>query len=168
MTDSESIRLKIIEADQRDVGKGIVRISERQMADLGVADYDLVEIRGNKSTSALAVKAYPTDEDMDVARVDGLIRSNMGATIGQFVEISKAEWKPAEKVSLAPVGRGIQISIPSEALRKVFLGRPVSKGDVISTTTLRRPPETSPLGRTPCSTRSSKGPIRDRPSASAR
>ena len=140
MTDSESIRLKIIEADQRDVGKGIVRISERQMADLGVADYDLVEIRGNKSTSALAVKAYPTDEDMDVARVDGLIRSNMGATIGQFVEISKAEWKPAEKVSLAPVGRGIQISIPSEALRKVFLGRPVSKGDVISTTTLRRPP----------------------------
>ena len=51
MTDSESIRLKIIEADQRDVGKGIVRISERQMADLGVADYDLVEIRGNKSTA---------------------------------------------------------------------------------------------------------------------
>ncbi|HNR56919.1 MAG TPA: AAA family ATPase, partial [Methanothrix sp.] len=140
MTDSESIRLKIIEADQRDVGKGIVRISGRQMADLGIADYDLVEIRGTKAASALAVKAYPTDEDMDVARVDGLIRSNVGSSIGQFVEITKAEWRPAEKVSLAPVGRGIQISIPSDALRKVFLGRPVSKGDVISTTTLRRPP----------------------------
>jgi transitional endoplasmic reticulum ATPase len=110
------------------------------MADLGIADYDLVEIRGTKAASALAVKAYPTDEDMDVARVDGLIRSNVGSSIGQFVEITKAEWRPAEKVSLAPVGRGIQISIPSDALRKVFLGRPVSKGDVISTTTLRRPP----------------------------
>jgi transitional endoplasmic reticulum ATPase len=140
MTDSESIRLKIIEADQRDVGKGIVRISGRQMAELGIADYDLVEIKGSKSASALAMKAYATDEDMDVARVDGLIRSNVGAGIGQFVEISKAEWRPAERVSLAPVGRGIQISIPSDALRKVFLGRPVSKGDVISTTTLRRPP----------------------------
>ncbi|HRW82551.1 MAG TPA: CDC48 family AAA ATPase [Methanothrix sp.] len=140
MTDSESIRLKIIEADQRDVGKGIVRISERQMAELGLSDFDLVEIKGNKSASALAVKAYPTDEEMDVVRMDGLIRSNAGAGIGQFVEISKAEWRPAERVSLAPVGRGIQISIPSDALRKVFLGRPLSKGDVISTTTLRRPP----------------------------
>ncbi|HPJ83765.1 MAG TPA: AAA family ATPase, partial [Methanothrix sp.] len=140
MTNSESIRLKIIEADQRDVGKGIVRISGRQMAELGLSDYDLVEIKGAKSTSALAVKAYATDEDMDVVRMDGLIRSNVGAGIGQFVEISKAEWKPAERVSLAPIGRGIQISIPSDALRKVFLGRPVSKGDVISTTTLRRPP----------------------------
>ncbi|HPE64363.1 MAG TPA: CDC48 family AAA ATPase [Methanothrix sp.] len=129
-----------MEADQRDVGKGIVRISERQMAELGLSDFDLVEIKGNKSASALAVKAYPTDEEMDVVRMDGLIRSNAGAGIGQFVEISKAEWRPAERVSLAPVGRGIQISIPSDALRKVFLGRPLSKGDVISTTTLRRPP----------------------------
>jgi len=147
MTDSESIRLKIIEADQRDVGKGIVRISGRQMADLGVGDYDVVVVKGAKSTSALVVKAYPTDEDMDVVRMDGLIRSNVGAGIGQFVEISKAEWKPAERVALAPVGRGMQISIPSDALRKVFLGRPVSKGDVISTTTLRRPPGESFSGK---------------------
>lgn len=147
MTDSESIRLKIIEADQRDVGKGIIRISERQMADLEIVDYDLVNIKGAKFTSALAVKAYPTDEDMEIVRMDGLIRSNVGAGIGQFVEISKAEWKPAERVTLAPVGRGIQISIPSEALRKVFLGRPVSKGDVISTTTLRRPPGDLATGR---------------------
>ena len=49
MTDSESIRLKIIEADQRDVGKGIVRISERQMAELGLSDFDLVEKIGRAS-----------------------------------------------------------------------------------------------------------------------
>ena len=147
MTDSESIRLKIIEADQRDVGKGIVRISQRQMADLGLVEYDVVNIKGGKPTSGLAAKAYPTDEDMDVVRMDGLIRSNSSSSIGQFVEVSKAEWSPAEKVTLAPVGRGIQIDIPSETLTKVFSGRPVSKGDVISTTTLRRPASPPAAGK---------------------
>jgi len=79
LTDSESIRLKIIEADQRDVGKGIVRISERQMADMGLVEYDVVNIKGGKPTSALegpvpegdAVgKVEPFGYDEDLAGID--------------------------------------------------------------------------------------------------
>jgi len=140
MTNSKSIRLKVIEADQRDVGKGTVRISERHINELGVKEYDMVEVKGEKTTSALAVKAYPTDEQMDLIRMDGLIRSNTGSTIGQFVEIFKAEWCEAEHVTLAPMIHGMKISVPSDALLKVFEDRPVCKGDVISTTTLRKPP----------------------------
>ncbi len=147
MIDSKFIRLKVVEADQRDVGKGIIRISERQMVELGVKEYEMVMVKGEKVTSALAVKAYSTDEQMDIVRMDGLIRSNTESTIGQFVEVFKAEWKEATHVTFAPMGKGIQISVPSDALLKVFEDRPVCKGDVISTTTLRRPPGESFAGK---------------------
>lgn len=139
MTDTGSIQLKVVEADQRDVGKGIVRLSERHLSKLGIEEYEMVEIVGFKTTSALAAKAYPSDEQMNLVRMDGLIRSNAGSSIGQFVEISKAKWKEAQYVTLAPVSKGMHLSVSSDALKKVFSGRPVCKGDVVSTTTFKRP-----------------------------
>jgi transitional endoplasmic reticulum ATPase len=142
----EVIRLKVVEADQRDVGKGIVRISEEYMKRIGVRTLEVVEIRGSKSTSALAVNAYTADRGLDIIRMDGLIRSNSGAGIGQFVEIKKADWREALHVTLAPLEHGLQIYAPGDVMTKVFLGRPVTKGDIISTTSVRRPP-TDSLGR---------------------
>lgn len=55
MTDSKTtIKLKVAEADQRDVGKGIVRIGESFREKLGLKPFDVVEIKGEKSTSALS------------------------------------------------------------------------------------------------------------------
>ena len=51
--DENSIKLKVAEADQRDVGKGIVRIDETFREKLGLKPFDVVEIRGGKTTSAL-------------------------------------------------------------------------------------------------------------------
>jgi len=44
------------------------------------------------------------------------------------------------------VTQGMQIFAPGDVLIKVFNGRPVIKGDIISTTSVRRPP-TETLGR---------------------
>ena len=49
--DKSTIKLKVAEADQRDVGKGIVRIDEKFREKLGLKPFDVVEIRGGKSTS---------------------------------------------------------------------------------------------------------------------
>jgi len=73
----KSIRLKVAEADQRDVGKGIVRIDEKFRNMIGVNIFDVVEIRVEQhSTSAVVGRAYPQDEGLDVIRMDGLIRTN--------------------------------------------------------------------------------------------
>lgn len=136
--DKITIKLKVAEADLRDVGKGIVRIDESFRQRLGLKPFDVVEITGGKVTSALIGRPYPSDEGLDIIRMDGLIRTNSKTSIGEYVEIRKAEWKEAKNVTLAPVTKGMQIYAPSEILQSVFMNRTVSKGDFISTTSLRK------------------------------
>src|SRR5574341_708728 len=137
----KSVRLRVIEADQRDVGKGIVRIDEKYRNIIGVNIFDVVELKGERITSAIAGRSYPEDEGLDVIRMDGLIRTNAKTSIGEYVEVKKADWKEAKKVTLAPVAPNIHIYAPSESLRAIFRNRTVSKGDIISTTSVRRPRE---------------------------
>jgi len=146
MTDGESVRLKVAEANQGDVGKGIVRIGEGYLEKTGARPLDVVEVGGSRPTAALAVSAYSADQGIDMIRMDGLIRSNAGTSIGQYVEIKKAVWNEAKHVTMAPVTQGMQIFAPGDVLTKVFNGRPIIRGDVISTTSVRKPP-TDSLGR---------------------
>ena len=146
MSDEESVKLKVSEANQGDVGKGIVRVSEEFLDKMGARTLDVVEIIGSRSTAALAVNAYSADQGVDIVRMDGLIRSNAGTSIGQYIEVKKATWSDAKHVTLAPVTQGMQIFAPGDVLTKVFQGRPVTKGDVISTTSVRKPP-TDSFGR---------------------
>ena len=143
MSDGEPARLKVAEANQGDVGKGIVRISEDYLNKIGARNLEVVEVVGTRTTSALAVSAYSADQGKDTVRMDGLIRSNAGTSIGQYVEIKKAPWSEAKHVTLAPVTQGMQIFAPGDVLTKVFHGRPIVKGDVISTTSIRKPPSDS-------------------------
>ncbi|WP_440948134.1 CDC48 family AAA ATPase [Methanosarcina sp. T3] len=145
--DKSIINLKVAEADQRDVGKGIVRIDERFREKLGLKPFDVVEIKGGKSTSALIGRPYPSDAGLDIVRMDGLIRTNAKTSIGEYVDIRKADWKEAKNVTLAPVAKGMQIYAPSETLKAVFMNRTVSKGDFISTTSLRRSRERENFGK---------------------
>jgi transitional endoplasmic reticulum ATPase len=146
MIEGESIRLKVTESNQGDVGKGIVRMGEEFLEKIGARPLDVVEVTGSRPTAALAVSAYSIDQGIDMIRMDGLIRSNAGTSIGQYVEIKKAEWSEAKHVTLAPVTQGMQIFAPGDVLTKVFSGRPLIRGDIISTTSVRKPP-TDSLGR---------------------
>lgn len=164
---SEAVRLKVAEADQRDVGKGIARVSDEYMKRMGVRPLDVIEITGDRKTAALVVSAYSADQGLDIIRMDGLIRSNAGSSIGQYVEVKKAEWSEAKHVTLAPVTKGMQIFAPSEVLTKVFQGRPVCKGDIISTTSVRRPPSDT-FGRETMFEEIFRASSEPKPSASAR
>ena len=146
MTDGEPVKLKVAEANQGDVGKGIVRMGEEFLEKIGARPLDVVEVTGSRPTAALAVSAYSADQGIDMIRMDGLIRSNAGTSIGQSVEVKKAVWNEAKHVTLAPVTQGMQIFAPGDVLTKVFNGRPVIRGDVISTTSVRKPP-TETMGR---------------------
>jgi len=99
MTDGESVRLKVAEANQGDVGKGIVRIGEAYLEEIGARPLDVVEVTGSRPTAALVVSAYSADQGIDMIRMDGLIRSNAGASIGQYVEI-KSRYGTRQSMSL--------------------------------------------------------------------
>lgn len=133
------LRIKVDSARQEDVGKGIVRIGSQQIKALGVERDDVVEIKGKRTTAAIAVLSYPEDQGLEIVRMDGLIRGNVGVGIGEHVELKKANWKEAKKVSLSPAKEGLRLAGSGEGLRPTLLYRPLVQGDLISTTVFNQP-----------------------------
>jgi transitional endoplasmic reticulum ATPase len=130
---SRDVILKVAEAKQRDVGRGIVRIDRSTMARLGVEAGDAVEIIGKKATVAIAWPAYPEDEGLGFIRMDGVTRHNAGVSIGDTVVVRKAQLQPAQRVVLAPSGvSGLAVSPEfSEYVKERLLHRPLRRGDVV-------------------------------------
>jgi transitional endoplasmic reticulum ATPase len=140
------LRIRVAEAVQPDVGQGIVRLGIQQMQSLGLEEGGVVQIQGKRLTAAVVLASHPEDEGIEVVRMDGLIRGNARVGIGEFVELSAAEWKEAKNVVLAPAREGLRISGSGEALRSTLLHRPFVEGDVISTSLFRHPPQVAPSG----------------------
>jgi transitional endoplasmic reticulum ATPase len=128
----EGVKLKVVEALQDDVYKGIARIDPQLMRDLGLIRGDMIVIRGGRETLAIVDRAYPADVGENIIRVDGLIRKNARVGVSEHVSVLKANAKPAGKLNIAPVQQGIMVQADPEMLKNSLLGRPVVKGDVIS------------------------------------
>ena len=133
MTDKKQIKLKVVEALQDDAYKGIARIDAEVMRDLEIRRGDVILIKGNRPTVAIADRAYPADVGEGIIRIDGILRKNAKAGIGDVVVVSKAEIKEAKKIMLAPAQKGITIQIQGDpdGLRKGLLGRALVKGDIV-------------------------------------
>src|SRR3989344_4709104 len=128
----EEIRLKVGELTERgDFGRGIIRISARDMKRVGVTEGDIVELEGKRKTAAIAVRSYPADIGLDIIRMDGLVRRNCGAGISEPVKISKADGKEAKAVTIAPARRGIIIHMGGNLIKQTLLMRPLIVGDII-------------------------------------
>lgn len=65
------IRLKVAEADKREVGRGIARVNERHVKEIGASYGDVIQINGRRSTAAIVGSAFPSDMHLDVVRIDG-------------------------------------------------------------------------------------------------
>ncbi len=135
---SKEIKLKVAEAIQDDVNKGIVRIDSGFMKEVGVRVGDIVEIEGQRKTVGIADRAYPGDIGLEIIRMDGIIRRNAKTGIGEPIKIRKAEVKEAKKVIIAPAKKGIIIRASPEIFKQGLLGRAVVKGDIVSLGGTRR------------------------------
>ncbi len=127
----DKVKLKVVEALADDAYKGIARIDSEVMRDLGVKRGDVIVIKGNRETVAIADRAYPADVGEGIIRIDGILRRNAKTGIGDVVEIAKAQIKEAKKVMVAPAQKGIMVQADPEGLRRGLLGRALVKGDVV-------------------------------------
>jgi transitional endoplasmic reticulum ATPase len=96
---TNEIILKVAEAVQDDVNKGIIRIDSNFMKQISVNPGDIVEIEGKRKTAAIVGRAYPGDIGLNIIRADGLIRINADTSIGETVKIRKIQVKEAKKNS---------------------------------------------------------------------
>ena len=131
-------KLKVAEAIQDDVHKGIVRIDTNFMKEMGVRPGDIVSMKGGKETVAIVDRAYPGDIGLNIIRMDGLIRRNAKTGIGEYVALEKAEVKEAQKITIAPARAGIVVKASPNIFKQGLLGRAVVKGDILSLGGTRR------------------------------
>jgi len=103
------IQLRVGDARQRDVGRGIARIDQRTMQKLGISAGDVIEIVNKRTTSAIAWPAYSEDQNRDIIRIDGFTRKNSGVAINEYVVIRPAKVKTALSITLAPVDMRLNV-----------------------------------------------------------
>ena len=135
--DSE-LKLKVAEAIQDDVNKGIVRIDNNFMQEAGIRVGDIVEIEGGRKTAAITDRAYPGDIGLNIIRMDGIVRRNAKTGIGELVKVKKADVKEGKKVIIAPARKGIMIRASPDIFKQGLLGRAVVKGDIVALGGTRR------------------------------
>ncbi|HDJ04821.1 MAG TPA: AAA family ATPase, partial [Candidatus Bathyarchaeota archaeon] len=103
------VQLRVLDARQRDVARGIARIDQITMQKLGVSAGDVIEIIGKRSTSAIAWPAYSEDQGRGIIRIDGFVRKNAGVSINEYVIVRKAKVRNATSITLAPVDMRLSV-----------------------------------------------------------
>jgi len=102
-SENNVVHPKVLEAYSTDVRKSIARLDEKSMNILDIKEDDIVEIQAKRKTVAKC-KKFPISEDSaDVIRIDGLIRNNAGAEIGDTITVSKTRAYPAQEITVRPL-----------------------------------------------------------------
>lgn len=124
------MQLRVGDARQRDVGRGIARIDQRAMQKLDISAGDVVEIVGKRTTSAIAWPAYSEDQNRDMIRIDGFTRKNAGMAINEYVLIRPAKVKSALSITLAPVDMRLNVDEDfTNFVRNRLMERTLVEGD---------------------------------------
>ncbi len=122
--------LRVADALQRDVGRGIARIDPKVVQELGLTSGDVVQIVGKRKTNALCWPAHEQDYGKGIVRIDGYLRNNAGVSIDDKVTIRKIDAKIAERLMLAPT-EPLRIVGGEEYLSQLLEGRVLSRGDFV-------------------------------------
>ncbi len=124
------VQLRVGDARQRDVGRGIARIDQRTMQKLGISAGDVIEIVNKRTTSAIAWPAYSEDQNRDIIRIDGFTRKNSGVAINEYVVVRPAKVKTALALTLAPVDMRLNVDEDfTNFVRNRLMERTLVEGD---------------------------------------
>jgi transitional endoplasmic reticulum ATPase len=124
------IQLRVGDARQRDVGRGIARIDQRTMQKLEISAGDVIEICGKRTTSAIAWPAYSEDQNRELLRIDGFTRKNAGVAINEYVVVRPAKVKTALSLTLAPVDMRLNVDEDfTNFVRNRLMERTLVEGD---------------------------------------
>ncbi|GAB4317474.1 MAG: CDC48 family AAA ATPase [Promethearchaeota archaeon] len=123
--------LRVEKIQKMSAGRTICRVDPDSIRALGLSPGDIVEIEGKRVTGAIV---FPSSQDRGskIIRIDGLVRQNAGASIGELVKVRKANPKEATRLVLAPIQDNVKVSGKSDVVRTNLINRPFKVGDVTS------------------------------------
>ena len=123
-------KLRIERLEKSRSGRSLCYIDQDIMLDLELNTGDIIEIRGKKKTTGIAVSSVQ-DRGTGIIRLDGLQRLNAGATIGEFITVKLAEVYPAVEIVLTPTRPNIDLKRQAEAIKGKLIDKPVVIGDIV-------------------------------------
>ena len=126
------IKLKVAEAHQDDVNRGIVRVDSAILRNLGMSVGEVIGIKGERETLAIVDRAYPSDLGLEIIRMDGIIRKNAKISVGEQIQVFKPELKEAQKVILSPMQDFALHPTTLNTIKKGLLRKPIVQGDIIT------------------------------------
>ena len=127
----EEIKLEIAESLQEDVDKGIARIPSSIMNEFNLISGDLIELHGKNKIVIRALRAPRKDSKKEIIRIDGTTRANIGASIGDAIDIKLTEIKSAQSITLSPLQEVRFSDEPTEYFHTKLMDIPVREGQKI-------------------------------------
>lgn len=124
------IKLRVVEASSRDVGRGLLRLDPIDMQSLGIRSGDIVMITGSRTAVGKAMPAHKDARGESRICMDGVLRETVGCSIDDLVEVQKIEAVEAEQITLRP--RKIRpIERDLDYIASLIDGLPVQKGSIV-------------------------------------
>ena len=128
------ITLKIAEAAQRHVGKGIAVVDPKIVEDNGWKTGQILELVGNRKSHVKLWSGSTTDYETGIIKIDGITRHNIGAGIGEKITVKTVDAEEAEQIILSPIEKlgeeGLQ-----EYMQTYYMGHVLTSGDTLIVTT---------------------------------
>jgi len=110
-----------------DKGKGIARLDTDSMKRLELISGDIIEIQGQRKTYSKCLASPKENHAHGILKIDGLIRSNAGISIGNRIYIKKIMATRAKKITIAPLE--IMPFIEESEIKEALTLFPIIKDD---------------------------------------
>ncbi len=143
--ETPGLHLMVRESDKQFTGRSVCQLPYELVKELGISNGDLVELEGRRKTGAIV---WPSvrDKGHRIVRLDGLLRTNTGTSVGEEVTVRPLRPVPAKKIELAPMENNIKFS----GGKRHFVNKPVTEGDIVSVQgggeRVKGPSDSNPFG----------------------
>jgi transitional endoplasmic reticulum ATPase len=128
--------VRLIVGDHRlqDVGEAVARLSDKGIAALALKPGDRVEVTGTAKLVALALPTGPEDDGLDLIRLDGTQRRQLGVRLGERVDVRRHAPAHAVLIRLVAIGDVRLADLSPEEIRTALSVGQVAIGDTLTVT----------------------------------
>ncbi|XZE34421.1 CDC48 family AAA ATPase [Pirellulaceae bacterium SH501] len=128
-----TLQLEVVEAESRDVGRGLVRIDPIDMERLGVRSGEIVRISGQGSALGRVLPQRKECRGSSQIQIDGLLRSSAKCPLNGKVHVEKMDAGDVLRVRLKPV-QGVVDPRDIEFLLAMLQGIPIDENSLVRAT----------------------------------
>ena len=135
--EGQRLSLRVAEALPRDVGKAVVRLDPKDLAEIGARVGDILEVQGKRVTLAKGLPAFADARGQRLVQMDGITRGNAGVGIDEKIQIKKARpVQMARRIVLAPASgpTALRDRRDWDYVGRLLDGLPVVEGDRLRAT----------------------------------